>query len=143
MRTENSLTKAAVLLIMLSGCLISTSKAQDKNASPYFVVISDADEKASLPLKSTDVDVNVSGVIADVTVNQTYVNTGESVIEAIYVFPASTRAAVYKMVMKVGDRIITAKIEEKDKARKKYTKKRRRREILLLCSKKSVPTFLR
>jgi Ca-activated chloride channel family protein len=141
MRTKELFSKAAILLIILSGCFTFSAKAQDKNASPYFVVLSDADEKASLPLKSTDVDVDVSGVIADVTVNQTYVNTGESTIEAIYVFPASTRAAVYKMVMKVGDRIITAKIEEKEKARKKYEKAKKEGKTASLLEEKRPNVF--
>ncbi|PWD98847.1 TonB family protein [Marinilabilia rubra] len=141
MRTKDLFTKAAILLIILSGCFITSAKAQDKNASPYFVVLSGADEKASLPLKSTDVDVDISGVIADVTVNQTYVNAGESVIEAIYVFPASTRAAVYKMEMKVGDRIIMAKIEEKKKARKKYEEAKKEGKTASLLEEKRPNVF--
>ncbi len=39
-------------------------------------------------------DVKISGVIADVTVTQTYRNEGQRAIEARYVFPGSTRAAV-------------------------------------------------
>ena len=38
--------------------------------------------------------VAVSGVIADVTVKQTYTNDGSRPINATYVFPASVRAAV-------------------------------------------------
>lgn len=73
-----------------------------------------------LPLKETSTKVNIAGVIADVKVRQVYVNTGKKPIEAIYVFPASTRAAVYGMEMQVGKRAIIAKIEEKEKARKDY-----------------------
>jgi Ca-activated chloride channel family protein len=141
MRTHNLFSKATVLFIILSGCIMTSAMAQDKNASPYFVVLSDEDEKASLPLKSTDVDVEISGVIADVAVNQTYVNTGESVIEAIYVFPASTRAAVYKMVMKVGDRVIMAKIEEKDKARKRYENAKKEGKTASLLEEKRPNVF--
>jgi len=39
--------------------------------------------------------VNIAGVIADVKVTQVYKNEGTNPLEAIYVFPASTRAAVY------------------------------------------------
>ncbi|MDH3567417.1 MAG: VIT domain-containing protein, partial [Desulfobacteraceae bacterium] len=41
-------------------------------------------------------------------------------LEAIYVFPASTRAAVYGMKMTVGERTITAKIREREQARREY-----------------------
>ena len=50
-----------------------------------------------LPLKCTDVDVSIAGVIADVNVTQHYRNEGKRAIEAEYVFPGSTRAAVYAL----------------------------------------------
>jgi len=71
-------------------------------------------------LKSTFVKVDISGVIADVLVTQRYRNEGSRPIEAIYVFPASTRAAVYGMKMKIGDRTITARVAEREEARQKY-----------------------
>jgi len=40
-------------------------------------------------------------VIADVQVTQVYENEGKRPLEAIYIFPASTRAAVYGMGMTV------------------------------------------
>ncbi|MEM1293984.1 MAG: VIT domain-containing protein [Verrucomicrobiota bacterium] len=92
----------------------------DKTLSPYFVVLNQDDPEVTgqdlLPLKSTNVDVQISGVIADIEIQQTYHNTGSNVLEAQYVFPGSTRAAVHGMTMKVGDRTIQAKIEERKKA---------------------------
>jgi Ca-activated chloride channel family protein len=73
-----------------------------------------------LPLKSTQVNVKVSGVIADVTVVQTYKNEGQRAIEAKYVFPGSTRAAVHGMNVRLADRLITAKIREKQQAQIEY-----------------------
>jgi len=92
----------------------------DKTLSPYFFVKSEGRETDQLPLKATLAEVNIAGVIADVTVKQLYVNSGKNVIEAVYIFPASTRAAVYSMKMRVGDRLITAHIQEKQKARQDY-----------------------
>jgi Ca-activated chloride channel family protein len=76
-------------------------------------------------MKSTTVDVNIAGVIADVSVTQEYRNEGKKPIEAIYVFPASTRAAVYSMEMMIGERLILARIEEKNIARQQYDEARR------------------
>jgi Ca-activated chloride channel family protein len=73
-----------------------------------------------LPVKSTSADVKVVGVIADVIVNQVYKNEGKKPIEAIYIFPASTRAAVYGMKMTIGKRTLMAKIEERGEARRQY-----------------------
>jgi Ca-activated chloride channel family protein len=92
----------------------------DKTLSPYFFVKSDDPELDQLPLKSTLVEVNISGVIADVLVTQVYKNEGKRPLEAIYVFPASTRAAVYGMKMKIGSRIINAHIAEREDARRRY-----------------------
>ena len=92
----------------------------DKTLSPYFRVKSDDPETDQLPLKSTDVRVDIFGVIADVVVTQVYQNTGRTPLEAVYVFPASTKAAVYGMKMTIGERTIVAEIKEKEKARKDY-----------------------
>lgn len=91
-----------------------------KTESPYFFVKSDSPGVDQLPLKSTKVDVRVSGVIADVTVVQTYKNEGQRAIEAKYVFPGSTHAAVHGMNVRLADRLITAKIREKQQAKIEY-----------------------
>jgi len=93
-----------------------------KTLSPYFVVISGHPETDVLPLKETSASVNIVGVIADVTVRQKYVNSGMNTLEAIYTFPLSTKAAVYAMKMTIGKRTITARISEKEKARRDYNK---------------------
>lgn len=105
----------------------------DKTQSPYFLVSSGEDRPEEFILESTNVDVSITGPIADVTVNQRYANRGKQPIEAIYVFPASVRAAVYGMEMKIGDRVIKAKIKEKQQARQQYetAKKQGKRASLL------------
>jgi Ca-activated chloride channel family protein len=88
--------------------------------SPYFFVKSDDPSVDRLPLKSTEVDVRISGVIADVRVTQTYRNEGSRAIEAKYVFPGSTKAAVGGLNVRLADRLITAQIREKQQARIDY-----------------------
>ncbi|MDX1914874.1 MAG: VIT domain-containing protein [Methylophilus sp.] len=92
----------------------------DKTLSPYFFVKSDDPSTDQLPLKSTDVKVNITGVIADVVVTQHYRNEGTRPLEAKYVFPASSHAAVYGLQMHIGDRVIEAKIREKKQAKAEY-----------------------
>jgi len=114
-------------LFILAGFVFFTSTiyakpeiSDDKTLSPYFFVKSDDPEIDQLPLKSTSVNVNVAGVIADVTVKQVYKNQGQTPLEAIYMFPASTKAAVYGMKMTIGERTIIAKIKKREDARKAY-----------------------
>jgi Ca-activated chloride channel family protein len=91
----------------------------DKTLAPYFEVRGDG-ETERLPLEETRADVQVAGVIARVRVTQTFRNDGKRPIEAIYVFPASTRAAVHGMRIKIGERTIEARIERKAEARAQY-----------------------
>ena len=93
--------------------------SEDKTLSPYFLVQGDPNVD-HLPLKDTSVDIAVSGVIADVKVVQTYRNEGSRPINASYVFPASTRAAVYAMRMRIGDRVVVARIKEKEAAKQEF-----------------------
>jgi len=97
---------------------------EDRTLSPYFFVHSDNPDTDRLPLTSTHVLAKISGVIANVLVTQVYKNQGKKPLEAIYVFPASTRAAVYGMKMIIGRRVIEAKIKKRDEARREYEQAR-------------------
>lgn len=110
----------AILTLLLFNPILAQSTQEDKTLSPYFMVVGGKAGVDQLPLQSTKADVNIAGVIADVTITQVYKNDGQKPLEAIYVFPASTRAAVYDMVMKIGKRTIQAEIKEKNQARAEY-----------------------
>lgn len=101
-------------IILIYCCLFAYG--QDQTGSPYFAV----SENADFPLASTSADVNIAGVIADVTVWQIYVNKGQNRLEATYVFPGSTNSAVYGMTMIIGERRIEGVIQRKAEARATY-----------------------
>jgi Ca-activated chloride channel family protein len=107
----------AIFIILFAG--IGFAQNEEKSLSPYFFVKGDP-KVDRLPLKDTKVEISISGVIADVHVIQTYKNEGTNPINASYVFPASTRAAVYGMRMKIRDEIITAKIKEREQAKQEF-----------------------
>jgi len=116
----------------------SDSDNPDVSLSPYFQVKGAEAGVDALPLKSTQVDAVIGGVVAEVRVVQTYQNEGATPLEARYVFPASTRAAVHGMTMTVGERRIEAQIKEKEEARKTYeTAKREGKTASLLESHRS------
>jgi len=92
----------------------------DKTLSPFFFVDDGDPSVDRLPLKDTRVDVAISGVIADVTVRQQYENRGDRPLHARYIFPASTRAAVYGMTMTVGDVRVVATIKEREHAKREF-----------------------
>lgn len=89
-------------------------------ASPYFMVADASVDLSQFPLLTTDADVRIEGSLAEVTVVQTYQNQLDRPLEAIYVFPASTKAAVHRMEMKIGERTIAAKIQERQTARNTF-----------------------
>ena len=97
----------------------------DRTLSPYFFIKSDDPKTDRLPLKSTRADVRIAGVMSDVTITQGYKNEGKNTLEAVYIFPASTRAAVYAMRMTIGERVIEAKIMERRQARQAYEQAKR------------------
>src|SRR5215831_10369946 len=92
----------------------------EKILSPYFFVDGTNPGVESFPLKSTNVVANISGVIADVTVTQVYENRGTTPINAKYVFPGSTRAAVHGMRIRIGDKAVVAQIRERAKAAQEF-----------------------
>lgn len=111
--------KIILFLLGIPLCL-NLAFAQQKTLSPYFLVTSQTSEVEQFPLLSTTAKVDIAGVIANVHITQCYQNTGSVPMEAQYIFPASTNAAVYGMEMTIGDRKITAKIAEKNAARQQY-----------------------
>ena len=115
------LASACLVLLIFPVAIPAQEEGESpaKTLAPYFFVDGDPGVDR-LPLKSTDVEARIAGVIADVTVVQTYQNEGARPLEARYVFPGSTRAAVYGMRMRVGNRLIVAEIREKQRARAQF-----------------------
>jgi len=119
MRTVLTLTLLLFTMPALAG---PQGDASDNNKvrSPYFFVEGANPGTESFPLKSTRVSANISGVIADVTVTQVYENHGDVPIHAKYVFPGSTRSAVHGMRIRVGDKAVVARIQERQKAAQEF-----------------------
>jgi Ca-activated chloride channel family protein len=121
MRFNVRIVCLALIVISMLSFSGSAQTQDDKTLAPYFFVQGDP-TLDHLPLKDTRVQIDVSGVIADVRALQTYRNEGSRPINARYVFPASTRAAVYAMRMRIGDQVIIAKIKEREKAKQEFDK---------------------
>src|SRR5947208_17167123 len=88
--------------------------------------------RGALPLRNLAVDAQIDGLLAQVTVTQTFVNILDEALEATYIFPLPDRAAVTQFQMKVNGRIVEAVLEERAQARREYDqaiKKRQRAAI--------------
>ena len=71
-------------------------------------------------LLNTDVNIQVNGLVARVSVMQEFKNDGGEWVEGIYVFPLPDEAAVDHMRVYIGERFIEGEIREKEQARKEY-----------------------
>lgn len=132
--------KTKLILCWIAGLVFSPpffmlygEPTKDSTEAPYFWTPSMEEGLDPLPLKSTEVDVRIEGMLATVTVRQVYRNEGSIPVEATYVFPGSTRAAVNDLRFKIGDRKVIAKIQEKEEARRTYetAKEEGKRTVLL------------
>ena len=124
-KTGCSSTLLIMVVALFAMTLTAALQAQppvdhDRSQSPYFFINTDDPSIDRMPLQLTSAEVNIAGIIADVTIVQEYKNEGKKPLEAIYIFPGSTRAAVYAMKMTIGERTIVARIDEKEKARNDY-----------------------
>ena len=82
----------------------------------------EGETRLELPLRKTRVTGEISGFVARVTVQQFFSNSTDRRIEAIYKFPLPANAAVHESTIRIGDRLVVAEINEREKARKKYEK---------------------
>src|SRR5271165_1778469 len=79
-----------------------------------------ATPRGRLPLKALDVHARIDGLLAEVTVSQTFVNVLDEPLEATYVFPLPDRAAVTHFRMEVGGRVVEGVLKERGAARREY-----------------------
>lgn len=124
-RSKNWLSIILVALILITSTTTLYSEESDGSGdditlAPYFFIEGEDASVEQFPLKETEVRANISGVIADIFVVQTYANEGATPINASYVFPAGTRAAVHGMKMEIGDKSVTAKIKEREEAKQEF-----------------------
>jgi len=84
------------------------------------VVDQDGPSTVVCPLKHTHIEVEISGFVSSVRVRQTFHNPLDRKIEALYVFPLPSEAAVHELVMTVGGRRIVGQVKPRDDARAAY-----------------------
>jgi len=76
--------------------------------------------KGCLPLKAFSAHAHIAGTVYNWSIEQTYVNTTDGFIEAVYIFPLPPRAAVSAFHLRVAGRTVTGEIKERVQARHDY-----------------------
>ena len=78
-------------------------------------------EHGNLPLHGLDITTHVTGLVAKTVITQRFRNPHPDTIEAEYIFPLPHRAAVTAMTMRVADREVSARLQERGEARAAYS----------------------
>ncbi|MGE4569735.1 MAG: VIT domain-containing protein, partial [Gammaproteobacteria bacterium] len=68
----------------------------------------------------TKVQMNITGTINRVRVEQTFINPSNEWVEGVYVFPLPEDSAVDHLTMHIGDRVIEGQIKERQQAKRIY-----------------------
>ena len=71
---------------------------------------------------NTSIQLDITGLVARVEVTQQFSNNGSHWAEGVYRFPLPEGAAVDRMRIKVGERLLEGEIQEKESARQTYQK---------------------
>ncbi len=105
---------AAVLLFVTlkSQAAYADEFPRDVGAPTLLFQAADGGYAAAAPLQ-TDLRISVAGVVARVRVAQRFRNTGGSYVEAVYALPLPDDAAVDRLAMQVGERVIEGEIHER------------------------------
>lgn len=116
--TEWQQVEAGTLFLQTeSSSQLSSSAQRDAVQTPAEVTF-------VAPLLHTEVEIDVTGIIARATVIQEFSNPSQYWVEATYVFPLPENAAVDQMEMRIGERVIVGEIREKGEAKKIYERAR-------------------
>jgi Ca-activated chloride channel family protein len=120
---------ASLALALLALAIASTANAQTKpNDARTGTLLFRAGAGGAFfpaPKVETDVSIHVTGIVARTRVAQTFHNPGADGVEGVYVFPLPENAAVDRLRLRVGERVIEGQIREKEEARRTYTEAKR------------------
>ena len=115
-----SLWLAVLLLLFVQPMFADASEA----AAELNFVDSQGRHLESATLINADYQVEVTGLVADVRLKQTFRNPSRSWREAVYVFPLPERASVYGLTMVAGERRLVGEVREKALVEQAYAKAR-------------------
>ncbi len=76
--------------------------------------------KEFVPLKDLRWDLDILHSVLELTITQTYHNTGDSDIECEYAFPVDQRAAVAGLTIRINNKVLDSRVYQKEKAEQKY-----------------------
>ncbi|RKZ06031.1 trypsin [Candidatus Fermentibacteria bacterium] len=109
-----------IAVLILAAAALAQEQSPDETGTGRMQVLGEEGVVGDLPLEHTSVVIDVSGNLQRATVRQVYGNPYDEVIVAIYTFPLPQSAAVDRMNMWIGDKLIEGKIHERYLAQQIY-----------------------
>ena len=73
-----------------------------------------------LPLRKIGIEAIIEGAFTTVYLDITYLNPGDSNLEAIYEFPLDKKTLVAELTATINDKTVKAIVKDKEEAKQKY-----------------------
>ena len=100
---------------------IGTSSANEYENTVGELELTDTNNQTQYALlMNTDISGAISGMLASITVRQSFQNQSDAWVNGRYVFPLSEGAAVDSLKIQIGERIIDGIVKEKEEAKKTF-----------------------
>ena len=119
----------SIFLLLATNLAIASSNSQEKQSNPVNEAESgsmlfkfDDDSSIMQIALDTEVQMDITGNINRVIVEQIFTNPSDMWAEGVYVFPLAEDSAVDRLRMYVDERVIEGQIHEKEEAKKIYEK---------------------
>ncbi len=92
----------------------------DLNESAMVLRLADGTEQV-VGMTDTQVNISIRGLVAEIELQQSFINLSDHWADAVYAFPMPDQAAMHGMELIIGDRRIVGEIQEKQQAARTYT----------------------
>ena len=110
----------AILVLSVEVHAADTVGINDAKSGELLFASGAAGRFVAAPKVSTEVAIEVHGMVARTRVTQVFHNPAAEFVEGLYVFPLPEKAAVDRLWMQVGERTLEGQVQEKAAARKTY-----------------------
>ncbi len=128
-RDQSRTQPSSMLLLFVTSAWLAAASAATADCDPATTAaggLTLGANCASAPVLATEIAIDVTGMIARTRVTQRFRNPGDEWVDATYTFPLPDDAAVDHLTMRIGNRIVEGRIEERDAARRTFEQARQR-----------------